>query len=139
MDHHLWLRMAAEGNLVYVKQVWAQGRFHPQAKNVAQADKFGEEAYRIVHFLERERKYKDMLNVLGDQVMAGADRINARYLLDAGKPREALASYWRGINHNIEIILPETHRVLYCLLAMMGFGKLKQLYLAIRNAMSPAR
>jgi hypothetical protein len=136
MDHHLWLRMAAEGNLVYVGQVWSQGRFHPQAKNVAQAEKFGEEAYRIVRFLEREKKFKDMLSVLGDQVIAGADRMNARYLLDAGKPKEALASYWHGMNHSFEIILPELHRVVYCVLAMMGLGRLKEGYLAVRNSLA---
>jgi glycosyltransferase involved in cell wall biosynthesis len=137
LDHHLWLRCAAVYDTIYVKKVWAKARFHSQAKNLADADKFGEEAYRIVEWCSKDKRTRDMFPLISNQVWAGADRINARYLLDAGEPRQALSSYWRGLNRSPRIVLPEWHRMVYCLLAMIGLARLKDAYLAIRRVVRP--
>ncbi len=139
LDHQLWLRIAVGGDMVYVHQVWAKGRFHSQAKNLANAEKFGEDAYKIVRFLNQEKLYKDMRQLLGNRIQAGADRINARYLLDAGKPRQAFASYWRGLLRSPVMILPEIHRMIFCLLAMVGLGKLKDVFFSLRRLFHPTK
>ena len=40
LDHHLWLRFAARPELAYVPEPWSAARYHPSAKNMAQADQF---------------------------------------------------------------------------------------------------
>ena len=50
LDHHLWLRMLRLAPIKYVPAVWAAARHHPSAKNVAQAARFGEEAFRILEW-----------------------------------------------------------------------------------------
>lgn len=139
LDHHLWLRCAAESDTVYVHKVWAMGRFHAQAKNLAKAEKFGEEAYRIVDYISRDKRFKEMYMLISNQVWAGADRMNARYLLDAGKPREALSSYWSGLKRSPGIVLPEIHRMIYCVLSMMGLSKLKELFFSLRKIFRPVK
>jgi glycosyltransferase involved in cell wall biosynthesis len=139
LDHQLWLRCAAISDTVYTKKVWAKARFHPGAKNVAQAEKFGEEAFRIVDWCAKDKRTHDMYLMMGNRVWAGANRIKGRYLLDAGKPRQAWNAYWRGMENNPGIILPELHRMLFCLLAMIGLGGLKNVYLSIRRALFPVR
>jgi glycosyltransferase involved in cell wall biosynthesis len=139
LDHHLWLRLAAGNDLVYVPRVWAQGRFHPQAKNVAEAEKFGEEAYRIAEWISNDRRFKEMYQEIAPQVWAGADRINARYLLDAGKPRKAWDTYIHGMKHNVGIILPEWYRMVYCILAMIGLTGTKGIFLSLRKVFHPVK
>jgi glycosyltransferase involved in cell wall biosynthesis len=139
LDHQLWLRFAAGNDLVYIPRVWAQGRFHPQAKNVAEAEKFGEEAYRIAEWISKDRRFKEMYREIAPQVWAGADRINARYLLDAGKPRQAWDAYIHGMKHNVGIILPEWYRMVYCLLAMIGLTGTKGIFLSLRKVFRPVK
>ena len=51
LDHRLWLKMSLLGELVHVPQVWAFARYHPAAKNAAQAARFGDEALRLARWL----------------------------------------------------------------------------------------
>lgn len=139
LDHHLWLRCAAEADTIYVSRIWAHARFHPSAKNVAAAEKFGEEAYRIADWCSRDQRTREMYQLIHARVWAGADRMNARYLMDAGNYREAFRSYWRGLRRSPGIILPEWHRMLFCLLGMAGLGKLKQGYYALRKRLKPVK
>ena len=40
LDHHLWLRIAQHGKMLYVPETWASARMHPKAKNVASGARF---------------------------------------------------------------------------------------------------
>ena len=80
LDHQLWIRMASHAPMVYIPERWAAGRFHESAKNVAQAAKFGEEAFRILDWAKSDLLVSGVLNGISRQSRAGALRINARYL-----------------------------------------------------------
>ena len=95
LDHHLWLRMAALAPMVYQPETQASARFHPAAKNRAQAALFGQEAYRLAAWLETEPVYAAFFPKLHRQVWAGAHRMNALYLLDGHQPLAALKAYWQ--------------------------------------------
>jgi len=41
LDHHLWLRIALQGDILHVDETWAAARYHPEAKNRANAAEFG--------------------------------------------------------------------------------------------------
>jgi len=65
-------------------------------------------------------------------VKAGAERINAFYLLDAKEYRKSFRSYWRGFLLSPGIILPEWYRMGFALLAPLGLEKLRQKRIADR-------
>jgi glycosyltransferase involved in cell wall biosynthesis len=133
LDHQLWLRIAQIAPIKYISGVWAQGRFHAAAKNVAQAPRFGEEAYRIVAWMQTRPELAERFTRLENQIWAGAHRINARYLLDGGLPREALSAYWKSLRAYPPTALAEWHRMVYAVLSMAGLSGLKSLYLNLRK------
>jgi glycosyltransferase involved in cell wall biosynthesis len=132
LDHHLWIKLAAKGPIKYSGKLWAAARFHAEAKNVALASEFGKEAYRLVAWMENNPETNQLFLSEHKKILAGAHRMNARYLLDGGQYSESLNAYWQGMKLNIFTILPEWHRVLYALFAPFGVKKLKDVYLKIR-------
>ncbi len=139
LDHHLWLRLAQTGKVAYLHQPLAKARFHAQAKNIAQAARFGEEAYRIVDWMGSQPALVERLPRLKRQVWAGAHRMNARYLLDGGQPAPALRSYFRALAAHPPTALAEWHRMSYALLSLLGLGGLKAHYYRLRHAARKSR
>lgn len=139
MDHHLWLRIASQGKMVHVPELWAAGRFHPAAKNVAAAAKFGEEAYRIADWMKDNQPFKSLSEGRWNRIMAGAHRFNARYLLEGGDAVGSFKYYWRGLIAYPPAVLPELHRMFYAILSMVGLGRVKQLYFSLRRLVRPVK
>ena len=134
LDHHLWLRMALETRLKYVPgEVWAAARMHPGAKNVAQAERFGEEAYRLVEWMQHDPKFASYWNQNRHKVLAGAHRLNAFYLLDGGYPGKALKAYWKAFWHFPGAALKDWRRIGYALLSPLKLSKLADQYRARRK------
>lgn len=134
LDHHLWIRMASLAPMVYVPQRWAAGRFHESAKNVAQAAKFGEEAFRILEWAENDQRVSGSLARISRQSRAAAYRINARYLLDAGQARQSFQSYLRSLFVHLPTALLEWKRILFAFVSLFGLGALRQHYNRWRKA-----
>lgn len=126
LDHHLWLRVARLAGVRYVPQLWAGAHYHEDCKNLAQAAEFGKDAYQIVAWLKTDPDYKDAMSMLAPYVLAGAERINGFYLLDAGEYHASFRSYWRGFLLAPEVILPDWYRMIFALFAPLGLEKLKQ-------------
>ncbi|MDD5370406.1 MAG: glycosyltransferase family 2 protein [Anaerolineaceae bacterium] len=133
LDHQLWLRLAQVAPMVHVKAIWAAGRFHPAAKNVAQAPRFGHEAYAIVEWMRTQPALAEPYAYLEKRILAGAHRMNARYLLDGGLAREALRSYGKSLRAHPPTALSETHRMLYAGLSLIGLGGIKPVYFKLRQ------
>jgi hypothetical protein len=70
---------------------------------------------------------------LEKRIWAGAHRMNARYLLDGGLPREALAAYGKSLRAYAPIALTESHRILYAALCLIGLGGIKPWYFRLRK------
>ncbi|MGD0707893.1 MAG: glycosyltransferase family 2 protein [Anaerolineaceae bacterium] len=136
LDHQLWLRVAQQGAMQYVPQPWAAARFHSQSKNVAASANFGKEAYRIVEWMQGQPALSETYRRLERKIWAGAHRINARYLLDADRPREAFGAYWKSLRADAPTALKEWNRMVYCLLAMAGLKGLRPLYQKVRESAS---
>ena len=133
LDHHLWLKLASNAPIKYSKRsLWAAARFHADAKNIAQAERFGEEAYRLVEWMEKtpalNKKFLDNQN----KILAGAHRMDARYLLDGGQYNESFKVYWQGLKLDVATILPEFHRMIYALFAPLGLSSVKSLFLKVK-------
>ena len=113
LDHQLWLRMARLAEMVYAPAVWSAARQHAGAKNVAQAAEFGVEVFRILAWAEKQEDLKALIEAKERKVLGGAERLNGRYLLDAGKPRAALRAYGRALGQDPGYALRHWHRMLY--------------------------
>lgn len=134
LDHHLWLRMARLAPLAYAQGVrWASARYHEQAKNVAQAAKFGQEAYRIAGWLENDAVFAELARPYQRKIWAGAHRLNAFYLLDGGQPGAALRAYARAFAFSPAAVLPDWKRILFALASPLGLDGLRQKYLQRRK------
>ena len=134
LDHHLWLRMGLEAPMRYSGETWAAARMHADAKNVASAAKFGEEAYRLVSWMRADARFKELLPPIQKQVHAAADRFNARYLLDGEHYRASIKSYWRGFGTHFATVWPEWHRFVYACLSLIGLSGLRKLFYRLKFA-----
>ena len=54
LDHHLWIRIAQQGEILHVNQTWAAARYHAEAKNIAKAAEFGRDAFRILDWAKAQ-------------------------------------------------------------------------------------
>ncbi len=133
LDHQLWLRLALHAPMVHIPELLAAGRFHSDAKNVAQAARFGEEAYVVVEWMQHQAAYAGRFNHNASRIWAGVHRYNARYLLDGGQPGAALKSYWRSFKSNPATAMKEWHRIVYAGLCLVGLDRLKPLYFRLRH------
>ncbi|MHC1740447.1 MAG: glycosyltransferase family 2 protein [Anaerolineaceae bacterium] len=126
LDHHLWLRMGLEAGIRYVPKLWAGAHYHEGCKNLAQAAEFGKDAYRIVDWMQRTPAFSGAMAFLAPYVKAGAERINGFYLLDAREYKKSFRCYWRGFLLAPGVILPEWYRMIFALLAPLGFENMRE-------------
>lgn len=133
LDTQLWLRVAQHGEMVYVPQVLSAARYHADAKNVAQAPRFGEDAFVVYDWMQKEPGLQALLDKNRKKVLSGLYRFNARYLLDGDKPKEALRFYWKSLINHAPSALVEWKRMAYCMAALLGFSGIRRRYLEQRE------
>ncbi|MGB4594731.1 MAG: glycosyltransferase family 2 protein [Anaerolineaceae bacterium] len=121
LDHHLWLRLAVVGRPFYIKgEPLAQARFHKDAKNVAAAANFGPEAFRIAKWLGEDERFYPMNAKLHHKIWAGAYRLNAYYLVEAGRNSEALGMYAQAFKRSPRLALKDWKRIALALPGEQG-------------------
>ena len=143
LDHHLWIRIAKTAPIRHIAtgskavgrtsddqsfSLWAAARHHPGAKNVNQASKFGEEALRLLAWMEEQPDLVPLVKRYKKQIYAGAYRLNGRYLLDGGQPKAALKSYWRAFTNKPGFTLKHKNRILYATTSLVGADGLVDRY-----------
>lgn len=128
LDHQLWLRLAKLAPILYLPQTLSATRFHSQSKNIAQAIAFGPEAYRIVEWMQVDPDLHEIFLKNKKRILAGAHRINARYLLDGGEARAAFTAYWHSLRSHPATALREWYRILFSVIAMLGLGNIRKLH-----------
>ncbi len=113
LDHHLWLRLAKEHPNLHVPEIWATARHHSGAKNRAQAEKFGEEAFRIIEWAKSEPKSSELIKRHRRKIVGGAHRLDARYKLEASLAGASVSTYLRAFaNSPIEFARSWKHFLL---------------------------
>ena len=126
LDHHLWLRIASAAEIKYIPAPLAAARYHPSAKNMAAAERFGEEAFRILDWAKTQPTMAALIEQHENRILAGAHRFNARYLLDAGRPRDALRAYRQVWRYKPAFALQHVHRILFAMMSLIGLGGLRR-------------
>ncbi|HNN12850.1 MAG TPA: glycosyltransferase family 2 protein [Anaerolineales bacterium] len=133
LDHLLWIRIAKQGRLLHVDQVWAAARYHAEAKNVAKAAEFGREAFRILENIAQDKDLAPTLLRIDRRAHASAFRVDARYLLDGGLPADALRAWFRALFIYPPVALKRMNIFVSAVLNLLGLGKLRELVLQRRK------
>ena len=133
LDHHLWIRIAQQGSVLHVPQVWSAARYHAEAKNVAKAAEFGREAFRILAWAKGQPSLRETLSGVERRARASANRVDARYLLDGGQPASALKAWMRALFLHPPTALKRLNIFVSALLNLMGLGALRESILRRRR------
>ena len=134
LDHELWLRMATIADPVYAAgQVWAQARIHGKAKNVADAEKFGPEAFRLAKWLGSDERFYPQNARFHRKIWAGAYRLNAFYMVEAGSPVQAYKLYKQSFKLDPWMALKHWKHWLLALAGSLGMKNFRAGYDALRK------
>ena len=93
LDHELWVRIAAAYPIMHVDEYWAVERTHEDAKTIAMAAQFVDEAFNFVEGLQSEPQFSPILTTYDRPIQAGLHIFSARRLIDAGNPKGALKHF----------------------------------------------
>jgi len=137
LDHHLWIRIASLAPIQHIPSMLAAARHHEAAKNVSQAAAFGRESLEILEWMKTQPDLAAFVAANKRQVLAGAYRLNARYLMDGGQYAPALKSYARAFFNQPVYTARHWHRVIYACLGMIGFRDLDSLYSRFQESRRP--
>jgi len=135
LDHHLWIRIAAQGRILHIPQTWAAARYHAKAKNRAQAAAFGKEAFRILDWAKTDPDLAPLLSPISHRARAraAAHRVDARYLLDGGQPAASLAAWTRALFIHPPTALARLNLLGSALLNLLGLECVHAIILKIRR------
>jgi GT2 family glycosyltransferase len=133
LDHHLWIRIAEQGKILHVPQLWAAARYHPQAKNRLKPVDFGIEAFRILDWMQSERTLSQTFANVKARARASALRVNARYLLDAGQSVAALRAWLQALFIHPPTALQRLNILISAILQIIGLKVLRDLILQRRQ------
>jgi GT2 family glycosyltransferase len=133
LDHHLWIRLAQQGRILHVPEVWSAARYHPQAKNRARAAEFGREAFRVLDWVKSQPGLAQAMYGVERRALASANRYDARYLLDGGQPASALGAWFRALFLHPPTALARLNLFVSALLELVGLGKLRDALLQRRQ------
>jgi hypothetical protein len=133
LDHHLWIRLARQGKILHVPQVWSAARYHPAAKNRARAAEFGGEGFRLLDWAKKQPDLAETLSGLERRAHASAHRYNARYLLDGGQSASALGAWFRALFLHPPTALARLNIFVSSLLNLIGLSRVREAILEHRR------
>jgi glycosyltransferase involved in cell wall biosynthesis len=133
LDHHLWIRIAQQGKILHVPQTWSAARYHAEAKNRAKAAEFGQEAFRILAWAKDQAGLAEAVSGVERRAHASAHRVDARYLLDGGRPASALGAWLRALFIHPPTALARLNIFVSALLNIFGLNRLRAMYLNSRS------
>ncbi len=133
LDHQLWIRIAQQGPIVHVDELWAAARYHAQAKNRAQATGFAREALEVLAWAGSEPELAAVFRPVQRRARAAAQRVNARYLLDDGQSWAALQAWSRALWLYPPTALSRLNLLVSGLLDLLGLGAVREAFLRYRQ------
>lgn len=133
LDHQLWIKLAQHGEMVHINQVWASARYHPQAKNRAQATGFAREAFRLLDWAEGQADLAPVMKRVACRARASVQRVNARYLLDDGQSWAALQAWMRAFVIHPPTALARMNLIGSALLNLVGLSAVREAVLRNRQ------
>lgn len=133
LDHHLWIRIAQQGQILHLPQLLAAARYHPLAKNLNRSLEFGQEAFRILDWMEKQPGLAKAFSRVERRARASAYRVNARYLLDGGQPMSSLRAWFRALTIHPPTALKRLNLFISAILHLLGLYRLREWVLRLRR------
>lgn len=133
LDHHLWVRLAQQGRILHVPQIWSAARYHAEAKNRARAAEFGREAFRILEWARSQPGLVEAISSVNRRARASAHRYNARYLLDGGQTLSALGAWFHAFFLHPPTALARWNILVSAILNLIGLSRLREFILRRRQ------
>lgn len=133
LDHELWVRMASKYPIIHVPEFWALERTHAQAKTIAQAGAFVEEAQRLVSWASSSESLSSTVLENNRRVYAGLEVFAARRLIDQGVYGTAFRRILRGFFHHPGTVIRYWYKVVQAGFSAIGLGFLFELYRRTRR------
>jgi glycosyltransferase involved in cell wall biosynthesis len=133
LDHSLWIRIAAHYPLLHVSEFWSVERTHTDAKTIAQAYRFVEEAFEFIPSLERNPDYEPVFKKHGKNIYAGLHVFAAKRSIDSGEPGKALQHFRQAWRFSPRPVLRAWYKVIQAFGNKIGLGKLFLTYRQTRR------
>ncbi len=134
-DHLLWMRIAAQYPLLHVDQYWAVERTHQDAKTIAQASRFVDEANRLMSELRKDVLFKETIQRNQEEIEAGLHVFSARRLIDSGEPKSALRHLVQAFRLYPKSALQAWYKAAQALGGVFGLSGIFRAYRRVRRAL----
>jgi len=135
LDHNLWIRIASRGPILHVPQYWAVERTHQDAKTIAQAPKFVEEAFRMIAMLAADEHFKSVIAENARRIYSGLHVFAGKRYIDAGNYRLALSHFAKASRYSPRAVLAAWYKVIQAAGGALGLSRLFFAYRHLRRAL----
>lgn len=135
LDHSLWISIASRRPIVHVGEFWAVERTHRDAKTIALAPKFVEEAFRLISVLEKDAQFSAVFGSRGSDIYAGLHIFAAKRLIDAGCPDQALHHFKQAFRLSPRDVARVWYKVLQAAGGSLGLSGAFLAYRRLRRKM----
>ncbi len=139
LDHELWVRIAANYPIHHVDAYWAVERTHEDAKTIAQAENFVDEAFAFIEELRTIPVFASVFEDHHKKIRSGLHVFSARRLIDSGKPKAALRHFKYAWHIEPESVLSVWYKWLQALGGAIGLQDVFLKYREIRRKLQHKR
>ncbi|MEA3325857.1 MAG: glycosyltransferase family 2 protein [Chloroflexota bacterium] len=133
LDHELWVRIASAYPIQHIDACWAVERTHEDAKTIAQAARFVDEAFNFVAGLRLEAPFADVFQQHDQKIKAGLHIFSAKRLIDAGMPKKALQHLKQAWHIKPNTVLSIWYKWVQAVGSALGLGGLFMWYRKTRR------
>jgi glycosyltransferase involved in cell wall biosynthesis len=135
LDHDLWVRIALHAPIVHIPSFLAVERTHADAKTVALALSFVDEAEELIKGYGASTKYLTIIEPNRRKIDSSLHAFAARRMIDAGAYRRAVGRFIRSFFLDPTVTLRYWYKVVQATLSAIGLSKLFFLYRNTRRKM----
>lgn len=133
LDHELWLRMTLAYEAVHVPRFWAVERTHGDAKTIARAASFVDEAEEMLARSAERPELDDLFARHRGRIRAGFHVFAVRRLIDAGAFREASGHVWRAARYHPPTLLRYWYKAVQAFGSAAGLSAAFTAYRSVRR------
>jgi glycosyltransferase involved in cell wall biosynthesis len=139
LDHDLWVRIASRHPIRHVPRFWSIERSHGEAKTIAQAAGFVEEAERLLRRAEEDPRLASLIERNQGRVRGGLEIFAARRLIDAGDYRQALRRVARASRYHLPTVVRYWYKAVQAAGGALGMARLFEGYRSTRRRIAHRR
>ncbi len=134
LDHDLWIRMAVKFPIKHIDSIWAVERTHEQAKTIASAADFVDEAARLIDIKRCDQAFAEVFSLHQDDILAGLQVFSGRRLIDAGAWSDALKHFKKAWRVNPKSVGSVWYKLIQAAGGAIGLSRLFLFYRSLRRS-----